>query len=227
MKHNKFYKLTRRFSDGGTQPQQEPTPPTQDGVTAAPPVSTPEPSTPTAPNYEELLKTDKALQSLFDKQVTKAVQTAVNKDRERMRLLNDAAADEKSKLEVMTPEQRESYWRQKAEKIEKDFQAKEAGRLAKQKATEIFEREKIPLALLDLHDDASFNDEYTAKLMSAYSQFEFYPKGTFKQAVENAVNEMRKQPAPETHQPKPDDPCAWKPTQQREQRPPWLKFTNR
>lgn len=227
MKHSKFYRLTRRFSDGGAQPQQEPSPPNQGGTPTAPPVAAPEPPTPAAPNYEELLKTDKALQSLFDKQVTKAVQTAVNKDRERMRLLNDAAADEKSKLEVMTPEQRESYWRQKAEKIEKDFQAKEAGRLAKQKATEIFEREKIPLALLDLHDDASFNDEYTAKLMSAYSQFEFYPKGTFRQAVENAVNEMRKQPAPETHQPQAADPYAWQPMPQQAPLNHWNKYSKR
>lgn len=226
MKHSRFYRLTRRFSDGGAQPTQENTSaPAMEQVAA--PVAAAEPPAQTAPNYEELLKTDKALQSLFDRQVTKAVQTAVNKDRERMRLLNDAAADEKSKLEVMTPEQRESYWRQKAEKIQKDFQAKEAGRIAKQKATEIFEREKIPLALLDLHDDTSFNDEYTAKLMSAYSQFEFYPKGTFKQAVENAVNEMRKQPAPETHQPQATDPYAWQPMPQQAPLNHWNKYSKR
>lgn len=209
MKHNKLQTLTRRYSDGGSNPAPTNSPET---APAAPQPQMQVPSEPviqTPPNYEELFKTDKSLQSFIDKHVTRAVQTAVEKDRKRMQLLNDAAADEKSKLDVMTPEQREAYWRQKAETIQKDYEAKEAGRIAKQKATEIFQREKIPLELLELHDLSVFNDDFTSKLMNVYSKFEFYPKGEFDKALESRLNELRKQPTPETHEPQAKDPYAW------------------
>lgn len=193
----KLKRLTRRYSEGGAQPPSEPQPaPAPQGVPAEPPAEPPTPAP--APNYEELLKTDKALQSLIDKQVTKAVQTAVSKDRERTKLLNDAAADENSKLAVMTPEQREEYWKRKVESISREYETKETGRVAKEKAIGIFEKEKIPLSLLELHPISDYNDDFTAKLMSAYSQYEFFPKGSFEKAVSEGIDKRLGQEPPTT-----------------------------
>ena len=198
--------------------------------------TTPEPTTqqatepqskPSMPNYEELFKTDKSLQSWYDRKVNEAVQNAVRKDREKMKLINDAAADETTKVSMMTPEQQAEYWKQKAERIAKESEAKELGRAAKEKAASIFEQNKIPVSFLDLYDVAAFQDDFVAKLMNVYSQYEFYPKGNFDKAVSKALEEKLAQTPPEQHQEQQKDPYGWKKSEDVVKRNPWEKHINR
>lgn len=178
-------------------------------------------------NYDEVVKSDKVLQSWFDRKVTEATQNAVRKYQEKMRLINDAAADENSKLSVMTPEQQADYWRQKAEKLARDSEAQEAGRTAKEKAIGIFEKNKIPTSLLDLHDLSKFDDDFTTNLLNIYSQYEFYPKGSFDEAVSKAVAEKLAQSPPESHNPPTKDPYGWVKEKEPAKRQPWERHTNR
>ena len=155
------------------------------------------------------------------------MQNAVRKDREKMKLINDAAADETTKLSMMTPEQQAEYWKQKAERIARESEAKEIGRAAKEKAAGIFEQNKIPVQFLDLYDVAAFQDDFVAKLMNVYSQYEFYPKGSFDESVSKALEEKLAQKPPEQHQEQQKDPYGWQEPKEAVKRKPWEKHTNR
>lgn len=192
-----------------------------------PPQTTEPQNKPSPPNYEELFKTDKSLQSWYDRKVNEAVQNAVRKDREKMKLINDAAADETTKVSMMTPDQQAEYWKQKAERIAKESEAKELGRAAKEKAAGIFEQNGIPISFLDLYDVAAFQEDFVAKLMNVYSQYEFYPKGKFDKAVSKALEEKLAQNPPEQHQEQQKDPYGWQKPKEAVPRNPWEKHSNR
>ena len=81
-------------------PQEEPEP-----IPPADPKAEPALQEPLELNYEELIKTDKALQSLIDKERTKAAQTAREKEAQRLKIITDEKISEKAKFEAMTKDE--------------------------------------------------------------------------------------------------------------------------
>lgn len=107
-----------------------------------------EPNAPT--NYDELLKTDKTLQSWLDKRVNTATQTAVQSALEKERLLADEKVSEAEKLAKMNKEERSAYELQKVRRELEQYKAREAANGLRTEALKVASEQGVPAELVEL-----------------------------------------------------------------------------
>ena len=175
--------------------QPPPPPPTDDGHDAqdGPPTNTP------PVNYEDLLKTDKALQTLLDKERTKAANTAREKERTRQQQLAAANLSRKEKEALMKPEELAEMYKQEAEELRNQIAQGEEIRQLTAEINGILEESKIPFELfnagLDYYKTPA--DEIRERALM-FAKYDFLPKGELEKHVTVAVNEKLKQKPPET-----------------------------
>lgn len=142
-----------------------------------PPTDDPKPMT-----FDEFLKGE-GNQAEFDRRMSKGIQTAVAKERERLEALADEKISEAEKLSKMTELERKAYEQKKeAEKIqqrERDITRRELMAEAKNTLGE----KKLPISLADILD---YSD--AEKCNSSLAIVE----KAFNEAVEAGVNEKLK-----------------------------------
>lgn len=88
-------------------------------------------------NYEELISTDKKLQSFVDKKVTQGISTAVEKARKQWQLELDTEKTEAEKLAQMNETQKLQYELNKQKKLNEETQKKLNARDLKDEAIKI------------------------------------------------------------------------------------------
>lgn len=140
-------------------------------------------------NYEELVKTDKALQSFLDSRITSANKTAVENAKKQWQLEIDTEKSEAEKLASMNEKQKHDYEMRKAEREKNEAIAELNSYKLKEQATKIAGEKGIGISLLEFFDYKTLKaEELDAKLDSIST--------AFNNAVEKAVNERLKEPTP-------------------------------
>lgn len=167
------------------------------------PVVQPEPNqqTPNTPsaNYEDLINTDKSLQSFVDKRITEATRTAVSNAMQKQQRLNDEKLSESERLKEMTAEQRALYFEQKYRDTEKARARDKEIESLKSQTVSMLTENNIPDVFLDVFEFDNATAEDIRQRVSMLSDYEYYPKGELEKRITAAVNEKLKQTTPETH----------------------------
>lgn len=109
-----------------------------------------EPAAETTVNYDEIIKTDKALQSWLDRRVGAATQNAVKSALEKERMLADEKVSEAEKLAKMNKEERNAYEMQKIKKELDQYKAREAANGLRTEALKIAAEQGVPTELVEL-----------------------------------------------------------------------------
>ena len=135
------------------------------------------------PTLKELLASNKAYQSEFDKMTSKSQETAIANARAKWEADAKAKADEAAKLAAMDAEKKAAYERQKLEKELADREAAVTRRELKAEARSQLAEKGLPTELADILDYS--NAESCKASMDA-------AETAFKKSVENAVNERLK-----------------------------------
>lgn len=102
------------------------------------------------PNYEELIKTDKTLQSFLDSRVQSATTTAVQKALEKQRILSDEKATEAEKLAKMNKEEKQAYELKKAQDEIAKYKLQESVRGLKEEALKTANEKGVPVSMVEL-----------------------------------------------------------------------------
>ncbi len=119
-----------------------------------------------APNYDELLKTDKGLQSWLDRRVNAATQTAVQKALEKERLLADEKVSEAEKLARMTKEEKTAYELEKLKRQLADYEAEKAANSLRAEALKLAAEQGLPAELAELIPFGSVTAEEVSRKLS-------------------------------------------------------------
>ena len=98
------------------------------------------------PNYEELLETDNDLKTLLNGKV----QTAVQAELEKQRVLSDEKSTEAQKLAKMNSDEKRAYELKKAQEEIVRYQTLESVRALKEEALKTASEKAIPSSLVDL-----------------------------------------------------------------------------
>ena len=101
-------------------------------------------------NYDELIKTDKDLQSWLDTRVSQATMTAVENAVNNARVIASETATEAEKLAAMSEQERQEYRLKKANEEIAQLKAKEAARDLRDQALKIAAEKKTPVELVEL-----------------------------------------------------------------------------
>ena len=101
-------------------------------------------------NYEELIKTDKELQSFLDSRVSSANKTAVENAKVKWEEDNKTKMAEAEKLAKMDEEEKAKYELEIRDKKIAEYEARENARNLKDEAINIATQKEIPIAYLDL-----------------------------------------------------------------------------
>ena len=132
-------------------------------------------------NYEELLKTDKGLQSLFDRKVTQATATAVENDRKKQELFQSQQLSEAEKLAKMNETEKQEFRLKKQDEVIEDLQRTINTNNLKNQTLALISEENIPVSFLEFFDFSKETaDTITNKLTNL--------KGMFDKEVENKLN---------------------------------------
>lgn len=140
-------------------------------------------------NYEELIKTDKGLQSFLDSRVSSSNKTAIENARKQWELERDTEKTEAEKLAKMNKEQKLEYQAQKERTDKEKALAELNAYKLKEQATKIASEKGLDISLLTF-----FNFE-TVKAEEINSKIEEV-SNAFNKAVEKAVNERLKEDTP-------------------------------
>jgi len=154
--------------------------------------------------YEDLYKsgTDKAFNSFLDKKITQATTTAVNNALNKARRISDAQISESDRLKTMTAEEKATYYEKKYNDLEKTrTRDKEIDSLRTQTLTMLNDN-GIPSEFLTIMFDfeSSYSDNSAEEIknrIDILSEFEYFQKGTFEKAVQEALKIKLKQVTPE------------------------------
>ncbi|MCL1995292.1 MAG: hypothetical protein FWG63_03710 [Defluviitaleaceae bacterium] len=156
-------------------------------------------------NYEELLKTDKQLQTLIDRERTKAANVAKEKERIRQQQLATANLSRAEKEKIMKPEELAELYKREADELRtKIARSEEISELTKELSV-VLEESKIPAELfnagLDLYKTSADEARERALL---FAKYEFFPKGTMaelvKEGIKNGIDTKLKQVPAESKQ---------------------------
>lgn len=104
----------------------------------------------TKPNYEELIKTDKSLQSFLDGRIQSATSTAVQNALEKQRVLSDEKATEAEKLAKMTKDEKKDYELKKANDEIARYKAQGNARALKDEAFKLAAEKGVPNSLVEI-----------------------------------------------------------------------------
>ena len=142
-------------------------------------------------NYEELISTDKKLQSFVDKKVTQGISTAVEKARKQWQLELDTEKTEAEKLAQMNETQKLQYELSKQKKLNEEAQKKLNARDLKDEAIKI-------ATTADTAFDPEFLNLFDYENMTAEELQEKTKliKTIQDRIVEKAVNEWSKEKPP-------------------------------
>lgn len=133
--------------------------------------------------FEDMLKTNSDFQKELDRRINQAVETATSKERERQSIIQDQLQDEVLRVSNMTQEEKDAYFKQKADKEAADKEASLVRRELTLDARTALQDKHLPEAFLDLLD-------YTDKdaCLKSIDTLE----AAFKTAVQDGVNEKLK-----------------------------------
>lgn len=140
-------------------------------------------------NYEELIKTDKKLQSFLDSRTTASNKTAVENARKQWELENNEKVTEAEKLAKMTETQKLQYQIQKEKQEKENSLAELNAYKMKEQAVKIASEKGLDVSLLDLIDFKTITAEKLNENIDSLST-------TFNKAVEKVVNERLKEKTP-------------------------------
>lgn len=150
-------------------------------------------------NYEELLKTDKSLQSFLDSKVTKATITAIDNYKAKEKIKSDATLSESEKLKGMTDSEKVEYFKTKAESLEMNHLKMQEAESLKTQTLEILKEKRIPTELAEhLFDFKNITAEGIKTRTDKLGEYEFYKTGEFESELERRLNEKLKQKSPTT-----------------------------
>lgn len=102
------------------------------------------------PDFGEMLKGNPAFQAELDRRVNKAVETATQKERERQQIIQDNLQDEVLRVSKMTQQEKDAYFKQKAEKEAAEKEASLTKRELTLDARSALQDKHLPEAFLDL-----------------------------------------------------------------------------
>ena len=142
-------------------------------------------------NYEELIKTDKELQSFLDSRVSSSNKTAIENARKQWELERDTQKSEAEKLAQMNETQKLQYQLKKQEEANKEIQRKLNARDLKDEALKIATTQDTAfdpefLNLFDYENMTAEQLQDNTKLIKAIQD----------RIVEKAVNEWSKEKPP-------------------------------
>lgn len=149
-------------------------------------------------DYDVLMETDTRFSSWIEKHTKKAVESAVQEAGRKWRVMHDNSLSEAERLRNMTAEEQAEYYRKKFEDAEASQQRKENARKLEGETASLFSESGIPNEFLPLFNFETATAESVKSQIGILSKFEFYPKGTFEQKVQEALNQKLQQKPPET-----------------------------
>ena len=142
-------------------------------------------------NYEELIKTDKDLQSFLDTRISSSNKTAIENARKQWELEQDEQKTEAEKLASMNEKQKIEYELNKARKQTEKVTAELNSYKLEKEALKIAGEKGLDVSLLAYFDFKTLKaEEINSKIEEVSS--------AFNKAVENAVNEKLKESSPVT-----------------------------
>lgn len=137
-------------------------------------------------SFEEILQ-DKEYQAELDRRINQAVQTATAKERDRQKIIQDRMQDEVLRVSKMTEDEKEAYFKEKAEKESARKEADLTKRELMLDARTALADKKLPDNFVDL---LSYTDKEAC--MKSIDTLDM----AFQKAVQEAVNEKLKGSAP-------------------------------
>lgn len=140
-------------------------------------------------DYEELIKTDKKLQSFLDSRISSSNKTAIENAKKQWQLEQDEQKSEAEKLASMNEKQKAEYELKKAIKEKDDTLAELNAYKLKEQAVKIASEKKLEVSLLDLIDFKTVTAEKLNENIDNLS-------AVFNKAVEKTVNEKLKEDTP-------------------------------
>lgn len=154
-------------------------------------------------NYEELIKTDKELQSFLDSRVSSSNKTAIENARKQWELERDTQKSEAEKLAQMNETQKLQYQLKKQEEVNQEIQRKLNARDLKDEALKIATTQDTAfdpefLNLFDYENMTAEQLQDKTKLIKAIQD----------RIVEKAVNEWSKEKPPYNPDPSGNKPSA-------------------
>lgn len=148
-----------------------------------------EQSKPEKVNYEELIKTDKELQSFLDSRISSSNKTAIENAKKQWKLELDTEKTEAEKLANMNEKQKAEYELNKAKKETENALAELNAYKLKEEAGKIASEKGLDHSLLNLIDFKTITAEKLTENIDNLS-------AVFNKAVEKAVNEKLREDSP-------------------------------
>ena len=142
-------------------------------------------------NYEELIKTDKDLQSFLDARISSSNKTAIENAKKQWELEQDEQKTEAEKLASMNEKQKIEYELNKAKKETEKVTAELNAYKLKEQATTMASEKGLDVSLLNLIDFKTVTAEKLSENIDNLS-------AVFNSAVEKEVNERLKEDTPIT-----------------------------
>ena len=105
----------------------------------------------------------------------------------KWKIMHDNSMSEAERLRSMTAEEQAVYYRKKYEDAEASHQRKENARKLEGETASLFSQSGIPNEFLPLFNFETATAESVKSQVGLLSQFEFYPKGTFEQKVQEGI----------------------------------------
>lgn len=151
------------------------------------------------PDFGEMLKGNPAFQAELDRRINQAVETATQKERERQQIIQDGLQDEVLRVSKMTQQEKDAYFKQKAEKEAAEKEASLTKRELTLDARSALQDKHLPESFLDLL-------VYTDK--DACLKSIDVLDAAFREAVQSAVEERLKGSEPPKDARTEGDPAA-------------------
>ena len=101
-------------------------------------------------SFDELLKENGAYQAELDRRINKAVEKATANERDRQKIITDRMQDEVLRVSKMTPDEKDAYFKAKAEKEAKAKEADLTRRELTLDARSVLADKKLPDSFVNL-----------------------------------------------------------------------------
>lgn len=153
---------------------------------------------PDSVNYDDLVNSNPEFSSWLEKRTKEVGDAAARETERKWKVMYDTSMNEAERLRSMTADEKAEYYRKKYEDAQADHQRKENAREMESETASLFSERGIPNDLLPLFNFEDATAETVKSQIGILSKFEFFPKGTFEQKLNDALNEKLRQKPPET-----------------------------
>jgi len=133
--------------------------------------------------FEDVMKENADFQRELDRRINQAVETATKNERKRQQIIQNNLEDEYKRISEMTDEEKTAYFKNKAEKEQKEKAAELTRRELNLDARAALQEKKLPGAFLDL---LNYSDKDAC--MKSIDTLDV----AFREAVQAEVNERLK-----------------------------------